>query len=131
MVDMEQKTPWINKLEDTKLLKEKFLDCEVSNCLEHKLKSKIGNIFVNEKIHEEYCVKIYEIDPYFYGHFKELIKGDKNNRNYMLFKIKKIKKIKKIRKKIKQKNKRTRRRNKKDKTSIHKSTHSIKLKCLK
>ena len=27
--------------------------------------------FVNEKIFEEYSVKIYEIDPYFYEHYKE------------------------------------------------------------
>ena len=51
------------------------------------MKSKIGNIFVNDKILEEYCVQTYKIDPYFYDHDKELIKGDKNGRNYMLFKI--------------------------------------------
>ena len=44
---------------------------------EHKVKSKIGKIFVNEDILEEYFVKIYEIDPYFSEHYKkkyELIK---------------------------------------------------------
>ena len=51
------------------------------------MNSKIGNIFVNDKILEEYCVQTYKIDPYFYDHDKELIKGDKNGRNYMLFKI--------------------------------------------
>ena len=51
------------------------------------MKSKIGNIFVSDKILEEYCVQTYKIDPYFYDHDKELIKGDKNGRNYMLFKI--------------------------------------------
>ena len=51
------------------------------------MKSKIGNIFVNDKILEEYCVQTYKINPYFYDHDKELIKGDKNGRNYMLFKI--------------------------------------------
>ena len=51
------------------------------------MKSKIGNIFVSDKILEEYCVQTYKIDPYFYDHHKELIKGDKNGRNYMLFKI--------------------------------------------
>ena len=51
------------------------------------MKSKIGNIFVNDKILEEYCVQTYKIDPYFYDHDKELIEGDKNGRNYMLFKI--------------------------------------------
>ena len=29
---------------------------------------------MNEKIREEYSVKIYEIDPYFYDHYKEKIK---------------------------------------------------------
>ena len=51
------------------------------------MKSKIGNIFVNDKILAEYCVQTYKINPYFYDHDKELIKGDKNGRNYMLFKI--------------------------------------------
>ena len=51
------------------------------------MKSKIGNIFVNDKILEEYCVQTYKINPYFYDHDKELIKGGKNGRNYMLFKI--------------------------------------------
>ena len=54
---------------------------EISECPEHKVKSKIGNIFVNEKILEEYSVKIYEIDPYFYEHYKKkykLMKMDLN-----------------------------------------------------
>ena len=37
-------------------------------CLEHKTKSKIGKIFANEKILEEYSVKVYVIDSYFYEH---------------------------------------------------------------
>ena len=55
--------------------------CEISECPEYKVKSKIGNIFVNEKILEEYSVKIYEIDPYFYEHYKKkykLMKMDLN-----------------------------------------------------
>ena len=40
-------------------------DFEITKCLEHEVKSKIGTIFVNEKIFEEYSVRIYEIDPYF------------------------------------------------------------------
>ena len=39
--------------------------------LEHKTKSKIGKIFANEKILEEYSVKVYEIDSYFYEHYKK------------------------------------------------------------
>ena len=51
--------------------------------------SKIKNrtIFVNEKILEEYSVKIYEIDPYFYEHYKEKIQTDKNGSEYILFRI--------------------------------------------
>ena len=41
-------------------------DYEISVSIEHVAKSKIGTIFVNEKILEEYSVKMYEIDPYFY-----------------------------------------------------------------
>ena len=44
-------------------------DSEISECPEHEVKSKIGNIFVNEKILKEYSVKIYKIDPYFYEHY--------------------------------------------------------------
>ena len=35
------------------------------------VKSKTGKIFVNEKILEECSVKIYEIDPCFYEHYKK------------------------------------------------------------
>ena len=46
-------------------------ESEISECPEYKVKSKIGSIFVNEKILEEYSVTIYEIDPYFYEHYKK------------------------------------------------------------
>ena len=36
-----------------------------SKCSQHEDRSKIGNIFVYEKMLEEYSVKIYKIDPYF------------------------------------------------------------------
>ena len=62
-------------------------ESEISECPEHKVKSKIGNIFVIEKILEEYSVKIYKIDPYFYEHYKEKIQVDKNGREYILFRI--------------------------------------------
>ena len=39
-------------------------DHEISVCVEHEVKSKMGTIFLNEKILEEYSVRIYEIDPY-------------------------------------------------------------------
>ena len=48
----------------------KITDYEISVSIEHVVKSKIGIMFVNEKILEEYSVKIYEIDPYFYEHYK-------------------------------------------------------------
>ena len=44
---------------------------EIPECPKHKVKSKIGNIFVNEKILEEYSVKIYEIHLYFYEHYRK------------------------------------------------------------
>ena len=46
-------------------------ESEIPECPEHKVRSKIGNIFVNKKIIEEYSVKIYKTDLYFYEHHKE------------------------------------------------------------
>ena len=46
-------------------------DYEISVSIEHVAKSKIGTIFTSEKVLEEYSVKIYEIDPYFYEHYKK------------------------------------------------------------
>ena len=40
---------------------------------------------MNEKIFEEYSVKIYEINPYFCEHHKEKVKVDKNGYEYILF----------------------------------------------
>ena len=65
----------------------KIPDHEISKCPEHEVKSKIGTMFVNEKILEEYSVKIYEIDSYFYEHYKEKIQTDKNDCKYILFRI--------------------------------------------
>ena len=42
---------------------------------------------MNEKILEEYSIKAYVIDSYFYGHYKEKIQVDKNGREYILFRI--------------------------------------------
>ena len=44
---------------------------EIYESIEHRLKSKIRKIFVNEEILEEYFVKIFEIDPYFSEHYKK------------------------------------------------------------
>ena len=60
-------------------------DYEISVSIEH-VKSKIGTIFVNEKILEEYSVKIYEIDPYFFEHYKKIKK--KQNKNELTIMIK-------------------------------------------
>ena len=46
-------------------------DHEIYESIEHKVKSKIGTIFVNEDIIEEYSVKIYQIDLYFSENYKK------------------------------------------------------------
>ena len=46
-------------------------DHEISVSIEHVLKSKIGTIFVNEDILEEYSVRIYEIDLYFSENYEK------------------------------------------------------------
>ena len=62
-------------------------DYEISVSIEHIAKSKIGTIFANEKILEEYSVKIYEIDLYFYEHYKKKMQVDDNDQKYILFRI--------------------------------------------
>ena len=52
----------------------KIPDNEISGAIEHEVKSKIETIFVKEDILEEYSVKIYEIDPYFYEHYNKKYK---------------------------------------------------------
>ena len=54
---------------------------KISVPIEHKVKSKIGTIFVNEDILEEYSVRIYEIDLYFSENYKKRIQIDKNGKN--------------------------------------------------
>ena len=49
-------------------------DSEISNCPIFEAKSKIGNIFKKHNPLEEYSVKIYEIDPYFYEHYEKKYK---------------------------------------------------------
>ena len=55
--------------------------------IEQKVKSKIGAIFVNEGILEEYSVKIYKIDLYFSENYKKRIQVDNNGQQYILFRI--------------------------------------------
>ena len=62
-------------------------DSEIPKCPEFEVISKKGKLFMNEKILEEYSVRIYEIDRYFYEHYKEKIKVDKNECEYIVFRI--------------------------------------------
>ena len=47
---------------------------EIPKCPEFEVKSKTGKLFMNEIFLEEYFVRIYEIDSYFYEHHKGKIK---------------------------------------------------------
>ena len=49
-------------------------DSEIPKCPEFEAKSKIGKIFKKHNPLEEYSVKIYEIDPYFYEHYEKKYK---------------------------------------------------------
>ena len=46
-------------------------DSKISKCPEFEVKSKIGKIFKKDNFLEEYSVKIYETDPYFYEHYEK------------------------------------------------------------
>ena len=58
-------------------------DSEIPKCPEFEVKSKIGKIFKNQNPLEEYSVKIYEIDTYFYEHYEEKTQIDKNEHDYI------------------------------------------------
>ena len=60
-------------------------ESEIPESPEHEVKSKTANIFVNEKILEEYSVKIYKISLCFCQHYKEKIQVDKNGCEYIIF----------------------------------------------
>ena len=62
-------------------------DSEITECPEYEVKSKTGNIFVNEKILEEYSVKIYEMDPCFYEHYRTKIQVGEDGCKYILFRF--------------------------------------------
>ena len=49
-------------------------DSEIPECPEFEAKSKIGKIFKKHNPLEEYSVKIYEIDSYFYKHYEKKYK---------------------------------------------------------
>ena len=52
-------------------------DSKIPRCPEFKVKSKIRKILKNHKLLEEYSVRIYKIDPYFYEHYEK--KNKKKN----------------------------------------------------
>ena len=60
-------------------------DSEITECPEYKIKSKTGNIFLNEKILKEYTVKIYETDPYLMSITENKIQVDEHGYKYILF----------------------------------------------
>ena len=62
-------------------------ESEIPECPEHEVKSKIGSTFVNEKILKKCSVNIYEIDSYFYEHYKEKMQVDKTGIECILFRI--------------------------------------------
>ena len=49
-------------------------DSEIPKCPEFEVKSKIEKIFKKHNPLEEYSVKIYETDPYFYEHYDKKYK---------------------------------------------------------
>ena len=51
------------------------------------IKSKINKIFKNHNPFEEYSVKIYNIELYFYEQYEKHIEVDDNKRKYILVKI--------------------------------------------
>ena len=46
-------------------------DSEILKCPEFEVKSKIGKIFEKHNPLEEHTVKIYDVYPYFYGHYEK------------------------------------------------------------
>ena len=60
-------------------------DSEIPKCPEFEAKSKTGEIFKKYNPLEEYSVKIYEIDSYFYKHYEKKIQIDKNGSKYIYY----------------------------------------------
>ena len=54
-----------------------ILDSQIPKCPEFEVKSKIEEVFKNHNFLEEYSVKIYEIDCYFYKHYEKKYKSIK------------------------------------------------------
>ena len=49
-------------------------DSEIPKCQEFEVKLRIGKIFKKHNLLEEYSVKIYESDSYFYEHYEKKYK---------------------------------------------------------
>ena len=49
-------------------------DSEIPKSSEFEVKSKIGKLFQYQNPLQEYSVRIYEIDPYFYEHYEKKYK---------------------------------------------------------
>ena len=72
------------------------LNCAYANLLniiyipmipDFEVRSKIVKVFNRHNPFEEYSVKIYKIDPYFYEQYEKYIQVKDNERKYILFKI--------------------------------------------
>ena len=64
-----------------------ILDFEIPKRPKLEAKSKTGKVFKKHNPLEEYSIKIYEIDYYFYKHYEKQIQIDKNGSKYILFRI--------------------------------------------
>ena len=64
-----------------------ILESETSKCPEYEVNPKIGNVFVNEKILEEYSVKIYEIDLFYEDYKKKKKTQKKEQKKYKMIKM--------------------------------------------
>ena len=62
-------------------------DFEIPKCPEFEAKSKIWKIFKKHNPREEYSVRIYKIDPYFYKYYEKKIQVDKIFCKCTLFRI--------------------------------------------
>ena len=76
----ETKNPTKEQVNEYKMTKREIYkkstipDSEIPKCPEFEVKSKIGKIFKKHNPIEEYSVRIYEIDPYFYEHYEKKYK---------------------------------------------------------
>ena len=58
-----------------------------SLCVQNLKSNQKQEKFLKYNSLEEYSVKIYDIDPYFYEHYEKKIQVDKNGHKYILFRI--------------------------------------------